>query len=693
MKSLKSVCLMLIFIISAKTDAQNIFQIQNPIYSPESINSINFINETGWVFGNKGIVLKSTNGGTNFIQQVLPINSDIKGQSLVNAQICYVYDDSGRIFRTLNGGFNWVLSSIFPSRVNSLFFINSEKGFASFHNIIGLTTNSGLNWFFIEPDSTAIYEFKDLYFVDTETGYLGAINVSNNYAFLFKTTDSGLSWNKFNTGVDALEMNNLYFIGNNGWCAGDRFGKLYTMKTTNGGKNWSESYLPNNISTPNNIYFSDTVTGYITSSTKVLKSTNGGLDWFLIKEVNGVNTSSFINGSEFYLADYYCRVMKTYNGGLNFDTLLGRHSSSLNRVQYISSNAIWCNGTGNSNWKSSDGGTNWIFDNYSKSLKIKFTEFSDNNTGYSLADRGYILRTNNFGSNWNLLYEYSGEIFSLTFLNNYTGWAFSNDSILLTTNGGAHFIDIANTNSIIRAVFFDSQNGYGFTGTKLYKSTNSGVTWNPVINNLIRDFYFINKLTGWVTSEGDSVSAILRTSDGGMNWSQTSTVQGNIQNIRFFNQNTGYLLSYDKIYRSTNGGNSWKYVCFPTSLKIFGFDFIDHNSGWMCGENSLIMKLNDGSVIYINDDTENVESIKLSQNYPNPFNSETNISFILARDLYTTIKIYDLKGMEIAVLVDRELKTGRHNVRFKANGLSSGIYIYVLKSGVTTIAKKSVLIK
>lgn len=693
MKSLKSVCLLLFIIISVKTNAQNIFQIQNPTYSPESFNSINFISETGWVFGNNGIVLKSTNGGTNFIQQVLPINSDIKGQSRVSAEICYVYDDSGRVFRTLNGGLNWILNVDFPSEISSLCFISFEKGFAAIKNSIGLTTDSGLNWVFMYPDTTTIYDFNDIYFANSNTGYIGAINVSNNYAFVFKTTDSGLSWNKFNTGVDALEMNNLYFVENNGWCAGVRFGKLYIMKTSNGGKNWSESHIPNNTSTPNNIYFSDSVTGYVTTNTGVFKSTNSGLDWFLIREVNRVNASSFINESEFFLADYNCRVMKTSDGGQNFDTLLGKHSSSLNRVQSISSDAIWCNGTNYSNWKSSDGGANWIFDNYSKSLKIKFTEFSDNNTGYSIADRGNILKTYNFGSNWNLLYEYSGEVFSLNFIDNYTGWAFSNDSILMTTNGGAHFIDIANTNSIIRAVFFDGQNGYGFNGTKLYKSTNSGVTWKQVMNNLIRDFYFINHLTGWVVSEGDSVSSILRTSDAGLNWIQTSTIPMNVQNIKFLNYNIGYLLSYDKIYRSTNGGESWKYVSFPTSLKIFGFDFIDLNSGWMCGENSLIMKLIDGSVIYINNDSEKVGSIRLSQNYPNPFNSETNISFTLSKDLYTTLKVYDVKGMEIAVIVDKLLNTGRHNVRFRANGLSSGIYFYVLKSGVSIITKKFVLIK
>ncbi|MFA7361761.1 MAG: T9SS type A sorting domain-containing protein [Candidatus Kapaibacterium sp.] len=693
MKVINTVYLLIYLLLSANTDAQSVFQLRNPYYSPESFNTVTFISGTGWVFGNNGLILKSTESGANFSQQALYVNPDIKGQSQVNGLVCYIYDDSGRVFRTSNGGSNWIFNTAFSSKINVLHFISQDKGFAALSNRIGITTSGGINWDFFNPDTADIYEYKDIYFINLNTGYIGAINLTNNYAYVFNTTNSGLSWNRFNTGVDALEMTNMYFINDNGWCAGERFGKLFTMKTTNGGLNWSESNVPNNSSTPNNIYFSDPITGYVTTNTRVLKSTNGGQDWFVLMEVNGVNASSFINESEFYLVDSYSRVMKTINGGLNFDTLLGKHSCSLSRIQSISLNVLWSNGTNNANWKSTNGGANWVYDNYSSSLKIKFTEFTDLNTGYSVADRGNIFKTNNFGNSWSLVYPYSGEIFSLTFLNSDTGWAFSNESIIKTTNGGIQWIEIPNNNSIIRAVFFDGQTVYGSNGISLFKSTNGGVNWIQVFDTAIRDYDFINLLTGWIISEGDSTSVIMRTSDGGMNWSEISTIFGNIQNIKFLDFNTGYLLSYNKIYRSTNGGSTWRFVSFPTSLRLFGFDFTDSNTGWVCGENSLIMKLTDGGAIFINTVSENVEIMRLFQNYPNPFNAETCISFTLANTQFTSLKVYDLKGTEIAELLNEELISGRHDVRFNAAGLSSGIYFYVLKSGDKILTKKFVLVK
>jgi hypothetical protein len=64
------------------------------------------------------------------------------------------------------------------------------------------------------------------------------------------------------------------------------------------------------------------------------------------------------------------------------------------------------------------------------------------------------------------------------------------------------------------------------------------------------------------------------------------------------------------------------------------------------------------------------------QAYPNPFNPRTTIAFTLARNAQVRLPIYDLRGRQVAVLVDGELPAGRHEVLWDAAGLPSGLYVY-----------------
>jgi hypothetical protein len=84
---------------------------------------------------------------------------------------------------------------------------------------------------------------------------------------------------------------------------------------------------------------------------------------------------------------------------------------------------------------------------------------------------------------------------------------------------------------------------------------------------------------------------------------------------------------------------------------------------------------------------------KLYQNYPNPFNPTTTIRFSLSQRTYTTLKIFDVLGREVATLVDGELSPGEHSVAFDAKGLSSGIYFYRLTAGTFVQQKKMEIVK
>ncbi len=89
-------------------------------------------------------------------------------------------------------------------------------------------------------------------------------------------------------------------------------------------------------------------------------------------------------------------------------------------------------------------------------------------------------------------------------------------------------------------------------------------------------------------------------------------------------------------------------------------------------------------------------SYKLEQNYPNPFNPSTVIRFTIpsvSAGHKTTLRVFDLRGSEIATLVDRFLKGGTYEATFDAPSLATGTYLYVLSAGDYRTERKMLLLK
>jgi len=112
----------------------------------------------------------------------------------------------------------------------------------------------------------------------------------------------------------------------------------------------------------------------------------------------------------------------------------------------------------------------------------------------------------------------------------------------------------------------------------------------------------------------------------------------------------------------------------------------------------------EANILIVNVDDENDNnsipaSFSLSQNYPNPFNPTTKIKFTIPsvetsrRDVFTTLKVYDILGNEVATLVNEEKPAGSYEIDFDGTKISSGVYIYRLKAGLFTDAKKMILLK
>ena len=126
----------------------------------------------------------------------------------------------------------------------------------------------------------------------------------------------------------------------------------------------------------------------------------------------------------------------------------------------------------------------------------------------------------------------------------------------------------------------------------------------------------------------------------------------------------------------------------------------------------LILFTNDKAVS-VDDEKISPEMFSLSQNYPNPFNPSTKIKFTIPssplnpypyqgegqRERLITLKVYDVLGNEIAILVNDELPPGEYEVDFNTgahhpSALTSGIYFYQLRAGESFVqSKKMILLK
>lgn len=89
---------------------------------------------------------------------------------------------------------------------------------------------------------------------------------------------------------------------------------------------------------------------------------------------------------------------------------------------------------------------------------------------------------------------------------------------------------------------------------------------------------------------------------------------------------------------------------------------------------------------------------KLSQNYPNPIVSKTMIKYSLPKEANVELKLYDISGREVAVLVNETQQAGHYQVNWDINDLPktqlpNGIYFYQLKAGDFTATKKMIILK
>ena len=313
MKKLFVILLMLVAMIAS---AQWYPQVSG---TTQNLRDVEFLNKTtGWIVGDGGVILKTTNGGKNWVNIPNPaVGKPLFKISIVDSNTVYVAGWFETIIKTTNGGLNWfeILNGPWGggNSYTSCFFLNPNYGFiVGQTQVVWKTIDGGLNL-------TGGYlsgSFFDVYFKDYNTGI-----VAGSVVDCYKTTNGGINWNlmSFPFGFIGSIFYKISILNNNCWFIGNNRRVFYSP---NFGNTWDTiSNIPY-ISPTGTIYcssFPDSLVGWSAGEyNRLFKTTNGGYNW--TQENTGAGTWFWrdiysYNDSIVWGVGGGGRIMHTTNGG------------------------------------------------------------------------------------------------------------------------------------------------------------------------------------------------------------------------------------------------------------------------------------------------------------------------------------------------------------------------------------------
>jgi photosystem II stability/assembly factor-like uncharacterized protein len=270
---------LLVFILSISVSAQ--LAHQNPYPENSNLSDIFFVDEDyGWVVGSNGIVIKTTNGGTNWTVINTATNEYFYSVFFRNQELGWATTYfSDKLFKTTDGGENWENIYNFTGtslNLRGIYFVNDSTGFvAGSYTCLFKTTDSGYTW---QELPGSFYNSSTLDFVNENYGWAGGFNAFK------KTTNGGTSWTSIDLLTYEFTVNEIYLLDqSNGYLVGagyDNLGTYFNMfvSTNNGGF----TLFYKTLSTPLwNVYFESPDIGWIAGPT-IYKTVDGGATWDLL---------------------------------------------------------------------------------------------------------------------------------------------------------------------------------------------------------------------------------------------------------------------------------------------------------------------------------------------------------------------------------------------------------------------------
>ncbi|MDP4197645.1 MAG: T9SS type A sorting domain-containing protein, partial [Bacteroidota bacterium] len=144
------------------------------------------------------------------------------------------------------------------------------------------------------------------------------------------------------------------------------------------------------------------------------------------------------------------------------------------------------------------------------------------------------------------------------------------------------------------------------------------------------------------------------------------------------------------IFRTTDGGLNWLEESSDLSTACYDAVMLSKTLGFVAADEAILKY---GTVTEVTRPFEIPIGYILKDCYPNPFNSTTTIEYELPERTWVELKVFDILGREVAILVNEEQSSGIYKKHFNATRLTSGIYLYKLITLKFQSFKQMMLIK
>lgn len=413
------------------------------------------------------------------------------------------------------------------------------------------------------------------------------------------------------------------------------------------------------------------------------------------------------------------KINTTFSISTDLYALLGESVSDLFIDPEIEGRLIACNWPSDYGVKiSTDNGENWtparintLLFQYLSCTSLSFNP-SNSDIGY-LAAGIDLFKTTNRGESWDSTNMFTNFFdiryvvyhpldTKIIFVSNF--YSLYNEVLLYKSNDGGNNWSVSDSTKYDKLVF-SSINPNVIYGIVLYslikKTTDGGKNWETINNNLVfssenvrrleiseynPDILYCGQMQFW-NNEGDDLWLLATTTNGGDSWTRidstlreidsTGSVNGILldKNIegRFFVSYTGGL------YLTEDNGKHFQNVYSGGAGRIWS-DNKNPPNIYFNSDRGLLRILDTLTVGMKNIENDLPSNFNLEQNYPNPFNPSTVINYSIPKSGFVTVKVFDVLGKVVSVLVDEEKAVGNYSVKFSANNLPSGVYFYRIKA-------------
>jgi photosystem II stability/assembly factor-like uncharacterized protein len=663
--------------------------------------------------------------------------------SFGSRDVGYISGD-GFVLKTVDGGTTWVETGVGltwgSEAFSELFFVNDSVGWAaSTANLWAgragaflRTVNGGDTWTELELQHRFCTAFC---FLDADTGW--AILDTSYFVgcdhggytvpplFFVKTTDGGGTWEKIAEGAHRDYLF-LFFVNDTcGWRGGYRWG----IERTRDGVTWVSC---SDSVTCEQVHFVDAASGWaLIESDSILYTDNGGDTW----KNQAFSGSEGVTLSRMHFNSWGHGCAVGMRGHIRIKPV-GKETwteasqslflnADLYDVKVVGRDDVWVCGTERYRFSSpfscgvllhtTDGGMNWEKIRFEDSSFHVLTDmfFLDARQGWAVGNN-FVVRTTDAGETWEVLdvSHIEGEdLMRVFFRDSLNGWAMASGGkhMLKTVDGGATWVKWEGnfatymSGDAIDMFFYGPNLGWLVGANTLFLTFDGGQNWHLQKSGYwtFHSIQFFDSLEGWVSARGfgGEPYSILHSTDGGFDWVSRCSPPADARSLTFHDRMRGYAYCgtlQGSVYYTSNGGADWQYhTPDPSRSYIRAIAFADDGTGWAVGRNGVILKTTmDGIATGIDEDPlPDLEPVSycLHQNYPNPFNPRTTIHFGLPHTEYVTLKVYNVLGEEVSMIVEGKHGAGMHHATWDASGLPSGVYFYRLTAGEYVQTNKMVL--